>query len=375
MTTSVSDIRVADLVGHLRQQSRAFTAPLSTVELLDDGMLSIGADVFNNIADVPEERSHEVITESGERVLVGGERVAWGERSLQMVAGFVGIPYKWLSRQDLECQQWNLHHTRDKIEGDATWYLEGHNVAGVYPVDAKIIALALVAERIARVFGADDLVSIVMDADQVEINVQSAALFVTVPGVEGVESRPDRWEDEHGVWYGDITNGGVRIRIQPGKPERAPIVEEYTIRKWCKNGATRMVTGSTVTLRGRTVEEILDELEQVMRTILAGLVATLASIRQSADIMIPGETSHFIQQVAAERGLSDSIVVRLLEGRAALPASPSVYDVTQLFTALANEDRIPVRTRRALQAIGGEFLTDPREAARRCVQCEQRLPH
>lgn len=346
--------RVGELVSQLRTKSRVINVKLGQVRLLHEG------------------------DEAG-TLQVGEEHFAWGDRNTQMVAGFIkGPAYKYLLREPLAWQaQVVAHHTTAHADNDSVWYVEGNQIAGIYHPDDKIIPMVAVAEKVADVFGPDDLANVLYSPDQVEINVLSRVRTVTVPGLPGVDSRPlDGTVDDPrnpGRKVGDLSAGGVRIIIQPGKPERAPIVEEFWERLVCTNGMTRRISGSQINLRGRTVPEILTEMENVMRSIWEGLESSGQAILHSAQTPVPGATSDFLRQVARERGINAATVLRLQERAASLPPEPTVYDVTQVITDMANEEGLPVLTRRNLQAIGGDLTVDTERMVHRCTQCERPL--
>jgi len=308
---------------------------------------------------------------------VGDERFPWGDRNTQMLAGFLKGPgYKYLLREPLAWQSSVVrHHTQKNADLESTWYIEGSSVAGIYQPDAKIIPLVSVAEQVADVFDMDDRADVLYSPDQVEINVLSNLRTVTVPGIPGVADRPLDGTVDHpsGRKVGDLSAGGVRIIIQPGKPERAPAVEEFWERLVCLNGMTRRVAGSQINLRGRTVDEILTEMNNVMRVIWEGLEGSGRAILHSAETPVPGATSDFLRVVARERGINAATVLRLQERAASLPANPTVYDVTQVITDLANEEGLPVVTRRNLQAIGGDLTVDTERMVHRCNTCERPL--
>jgi hypothetical protein len=308
---------------------------------------------------------------------VGSEHFPWGDRNTQMVAGFIkGPAYKYLQREPLSWQRQVVnHHTTKNADLETVWHIEGNSIAGVYHPEDKIIPLVSVAERIANVFGPDDQANILYSPDQVEINVTSDVKTVTVPGIPGVADRPMDGTVDHpdGRKVGDLSAGGIRIIIQPGKPERAPIVEEMWWRLVCLNGLTRRLAGSQINLRGRTVDEILDEMENVARTVFEGLDESARAIRHSANTPIPGAVSDFIRVVSRERGINPATILRLQERAASLHDSPSVYDVTQVITQMATQEGLPVLTRRNLQAIGGDLTVDTERMIHRCAQCERPL--
>lgn len=345
-------IRVGELVSQLRTRSRVETVRMGDVALIAEG-------------------------DEANMLRVGDSFIPWGDRTTQLVAGFLGGPgYKYYTREPLEWQAMVVKHHTDKMADlPATWYFEGDAVAGIYQPDAKIIPLSLVAEQVADVFGPDDLANVLHSPDQVEINVTSVVKTVTVPGISGVADRPLDGTVDHpsGRRVGDLSAGGVRIIIQPGKPERAPAVEEFWERLVCTNGMTRRITGSQINLRGRTVPEILTEMNNVMRTIWEGLDESAIAIRHSAETPVPGAVSDFLRVVARERGINAVTTLRLLERAAGLRPNPTVYDVTQVVTEMANDEGLAVRTRRDLQAIGGDLTVDTERMVHRCTQCERPL--
>jgi hypothetical protein len=307
---------------------------------------------------------------------VGDDQFAWGDRNTQTVAGFLKGPgYKYLLKESLDWQaQVIKHHVDLMADADTVWYIEGSSIAGIYYPDTKIIPLVDIAERITNVFDMDDLATVLYAPDQVEIDVLSKLRTVTVPGIPGVESRPMEGSLERdGIAVGDISEGGIRIIIHPNKPERAPEVHELWKRYVCTNGLTRKLPGSQIKLRGKTVPEILNEVENVARGIFEGLESSGRAILHSAETPVPGATSDFIRQVARERNINPDTILRLQDRSAELPSNPSVYDVTQIITAMANGENVPALTRRNLQAIGGDLTIDTDRMVHRCTQCERPL--
>jgi hypothetical protein len=348
----MTTIRVGELVSQLRERSRTITAPLRDVELIAEGD---GAGILR----------------------VDGESFPWGGRNTQVVAAFIkGPAYKYLLGESLAWQRKVVnHHVTQHADTMATWYIEGSSIAGIYYPDAKILPLVSVAERIANVFDPGDMADVLFSPDQVEVNVISDLRSITVPGISGVADRPLEGTVDHPrkMKVGDLSAGGIRIIMQPGKPDRAPFVEELWWRCFCDNQMTRRVPGSQIRLRGRTVPEILDEMENVARVVFEGLESSGQAILHSAQTPVPGAVSDFMRVVARERGITAATVLRLQEQAASLPANPSVYDVTQIITAMANQEGLPATTRRNLQALGGDLTVDTERMVHRCNSCERPL--
>lgn len=345
-------MRVGELVSQLRNKSRVLVTRMDDVELVAEGDQ---AGMFR----------------------VGEQFFPWGDRNTQTVATFLGGPgYKYYTREPMEWQRSVVKHHTDKMADlQAHFYIEGANIAGIYHQEAKIIPLVRVAEEVAGVFDQDDFADVLWAPDQVEINVTSSRKSITVPGIEGVAGRPldGTVETRDGRRVGDLTSGGVRIIIEPQHPDHAPFVEEFWERLVCLNGMTRRISGSQIKLRGKTVDEILEEMNRVMRQIWEGLDASGQAIMHSAETLIPGTVPDFIRVVAGERGINDRTVLRLQERALTLRPDPSVYDVTQIITALANEEGMSAKSRRALQAIGGDLTVDTDRMVHRCNTCERPL--
>lgn len=345
-------MRVGTLVSELRQQSRSVTVNLGDVELYAEGDR---AGTFR----------------------VGEEETQWNDRTAQLFLQHVKGPgYKYVTREDLGWQRQVVqHHTRKHADNPALVYFTGHHIEGIYSPEAKILPLGAVAERMARVFDADDVADVRYAPDQVEMRIVSKARTVTVPGIEGHPDRPleGRVLDWDEIPVGDMSAGGVQLIMHPGKPERAPSVRPLWVRKVCENGMTIEVPGSLVGLRGRTVEEILDELENQARLIFGSLEEQGQRILHSAQTPVPGTITDFIRGVARDRGINAATTLRLQEMAAILPADSTVYDVTQLFTGLAQQDGVPVTTRRSLEAAGGDMSLDTERMVHRCITCERPL--
>lgn len=341
-------VRVGDLVSQLRDKSRVVHVRMGDVRLIHEG-------------------------DNAGALEVADEYFPWGERNTQMLASFLEGPgYKYLLREPLGWQAEVIKHHTDRLADNETlWHIEGTNIGGIYHPEDKVLPLVSVAERLANVFDPDDRADVLYSPDQVEINVISDRKTVTVPGIEGVADRPLEGTVEYPgrrMKVGDLSAGGVRVIIQPSKPERAPSVQELWWRCYCENQSTRLVAGSQINLRGRTVPEILTELENVARTVFESLEASGHAILHSAETPVPAANADFIRQVARERGINASTVLRLQEQAASLREGASVYEVSQILTAMANLDGLPVVTRRNLQMIGGD-LTLGAHAVTRCRTC------
>lgn len=238
------------------------------------------------------------------------------------------------------------------------------NITGFYRPDAMLIPVAAVAEIVGRVFSPEDEVKdLRRDNERFHLDVVSRSHFVDVPNPDRISGRPE---------VGDITSGGVRILAYPNAPV-APSVTAYLNRLVCSNGMTEAHQEGIIRLKGKTVPEVLVEMEQAARRVLSGLDEKLTSYAQMAQRGIPGNPSSFVYQIAREHNIGPRVLNRLMERANLLPENATLYDVQQIFTEVANSG-VKYRTMVALQSLGGELAFHTERVLHRCGQCERLLP-
>jgi hypothetical protein len=239
-----------------------------------------------------------------------------------------------------------------------------NNITGFFRPDTMLIPVASVAEIVGRIFSADDEVKdLRRDDERFHIDVTSSAHSVDVPNPDRIAGRPE---------VGDITSGGVRILAYPNAAV-APSVSAYLHRLVCRNGMTEARQEGTIRLKGKTVPEVLVEMEQAARQVLSGLDEKLTSYARMAQRGIPGNASSFVYQIAREHNIGPRVLNRLMERANLLPDNATLYDVQQIFTEVANSG-VKYRTMTALQDLGGELAFHTERVLHRCGQCERLLP-
>jgi hypothetical protein len=124
-----------------------------------------------------------------------------------------------------------------------------------------------------------------------------------------------------------------------------------------------------VSLRGKTTEEINQEFNSIIADLKISFGSKLDEYAETANIPVEGDPAHFVYNLAREHGLGPRITDRIMALRSNLPTDPSVYDVTQLFTSVANEG-VSYRSRMALQGIGGDLSGHTSHALDRCANCQ-----
>lgn len=273
---------------------------------------------------------------------------------LKINAGYLAKCPPVLQRENIN--YWFNHHG----DTEANFYTVGGSLRGIFNPNKKIFPVSKVIEMIPRVFDqTDEIKACNMQEDLVHIDVISLKNSIEVPGL-GTEERPQ---------VGDITYGGIRLFVYPFQ-EKIPEIESYFNRLWCTNGSSKPHTEHKLTLRGHTVDEILEELEEKAHLLMDELPQRLEEYKETANIPVPHKVGEFVYQVGREAGLPGRIVDRVMGNLATLPDSPSIYDVMQLFTAVANE-QISWNNRLKLQRLGGDFALNTQKILHRCGQCER----
>lgn len=327
---------VADLQGMVDTRAESFEeTSLSGVELENDGLHLRGSNKI----------------------------IEFDELAINHLSRYLKINGKYIQQCPPGLQQENVNYWLDQFRDvDAVFHSIGHSLKGVYSPTKKIIPMSQVMGVISRVFSPDDVVSSFnADDDVVHLDVIASNLNIEVPG-HGTQERPH---------LGDITNGGLRFFVYPNQ-EKAPVVETYFHRLVCTNGMSSPSTEHTIRLRGNTVEEVLESLETNARALMAELPEKLENYKHTAEINAPEKLGEFAYQLAAEHSLPHMVVDRVMNNLAALPEQPSVYDVIQGITSIANED-VSWRNKIKIQRLGGDLAMNTEKTMHRCDRCERPL--
>lgn len=304
----------------------------------------------------------ELVNE-GLRLGASNTLIEFDELAINHLSRYLKINAKYIAQCPRELQQENVNHWLGQFgDTEAVFHTIGHSLKGVYSPTKKVIPMSQVMNVISRVFDASDHVaSFNADDDVVHLDVIASNLSVEVPG-HGTTERPH---------VGDITHGGLRFFVYPNQ-EKAPIVETYFNRLVCTNGMSKPSTEHQIRLRGNTVDEVLASLEENARSLMDELPERLAEYRHTADIKAPDKTGEFAYQLAAEHGLPHMVVDRVMTNLGSLPDDPSIYDLIQSITSIANED-VSWKNRIKIQRLGGSLAMDTEHALHRCNTCERPL--
>jgi hypothetical protein len=127
-----------------------------------------------------------------------------------------------------------------------------------------------------------------------------------------------------------------------------------------------------ISIKGRTVDEVIAEMEMAADLVLSQLDEKLARYAETRSILVPGSPQAFVAQLAREAGVNRQVLDAVLDIVNQLPAPVSVWDVQNAFTAVANVvERYSTMTR--LQQLGGSLSFDAERMVERCGTCERLL--
>ena len=358
---TVADVR--SVLG-TQDQERAI-APLSNIEVNENGTN------FTAVADDGQRFDFALDAEI--------------ERSMSK---FLGVPPGYIEKCPPSLKAANLNYWLNDVEDARALIIHNRESASsILDPDKHAILPSDVAGVISRVFSErDELVTVHRADDYLHIDVKVLDSEINVPG-NGVGDRPHPdgtvlipeieslgVEEERLTNVFDITNGGVQFIIKPNQP---PEVNRYFNRLVCDNGLIIPVPDAKITLRGKTVDDIIDEMESSAEILLGSMDSALTRYAETSEQIVPGNVGDFIRQVGLEHRIPNRIIMQALNYAGAYGLNRrddvSGYDVLNIFTNLAN--RASYSSRMRLQHLGGGIADAGEEFYARCVSCERPFGH
>jgi hypothetical protein len=289
------------------------------------------------------------------------------------LAKYLNIPGRYLKMIDPDFRATLLRYEFEKHQAAPTTIesINGSLVAMHQPTEI-MLPMNRVAEVVTKVFGENDTIRrLIPSESRLHIDVTTADHKLEFPA----PTEPDYGfaVGGQGPAVGDITEAGVRFLAHPFSSV-APSVNLYAERLICTNGMTTDERLGRISLKGNTVDDVINEMELAARHTLSQLDTYLEKLSATRTMEVPGSIQAFVQQLAKEANVNRKIVDRVLDIVNQLPQPVSVWDVNQAFTSVANEvDQY--KTMMKLQVVGGDLGFDAERTLHRCKTCEQRLPH
>ena len=275
---------------------------------------------------------------------------------------FLKIPYPYLRNCPAEFKATTLRFWF-QTRADAAVVLESINgeLLSVHSPSLLMVPVRDVIGVVSRVFSPDDDVTVMHDENRLHLDIVSPRYQVEVPNPDRVPGRPE---------VGDVTVGGLRLLTYPTQA-KAPSVSAYLERLICTNGMTTDYKLDEISLKGRNVEEVIEEMESAARQLLDGMPDKLERYAHTAQMRVPGDPAAFAAQLAREANLPRAVLDQVLDTINQIP-DPSVYDMNQAFTAVANTG-VGYATMTRLQGLGGHLAFHAHNAVSRCTTCERLL--
>ena len=325
-------IQVGQLTEHLAQRAEGtITAKLGEFTVNDDAtVLSAG------------HTAHFVLDESANHAL----------------ARYLKIPPAYFDGLTPDFRATLLRYEFDRRQNADTVVesLAGEIVA-VHQPSQVMLPVSRVVEVITKTLKPEDTVRrFLVDDQRLHVDVTTADHNVVFPSDAEV---------------GDITEAGLRILSHP-YASKPPSVGTYLERLACTNGQTTPEKVGQVSIKGRTVDEVIAEMEMAAELVLSQLDEKLARYAATRSILVPGPPQAFVAQLAREAGVNRQVLDAVLDIVNQLPEPVSVWDVQNAFTAVANiVERYSTMTR--LQTLGGSLSFDAERMVERCGTCERLL--
>lgn len=304
------------------------------------------------------------ISDDASAITVRGQEYPLDEHGVRVLGRYLKVPPPYLMACPPEFRAQTLRFWRDRFaEAVTVIELLGSEVIGVYSADLMMISVDEVVDIITTAFGPDDDVrTLLRDEERLHVDITTADYQVEVPNPDKVSGRPE---------HSDITYGGVRLLAYPNKV-KPPVVATYLHRAHTNGGMTTDLKGGQISLKGRSADEVVAEMEINAFEILRTLPGQLKSYAATADTPVPGTPLAFAMQLAKEAKLPVTVRDEVMALVNQLPTDASVYDVNQAFTKVAATG-VKYSTRLILEQIGGALALDTDRVIARCSKCEQLL--
>lgn len=273
---------------------------------------------------------------------------------------YLKVPTNWYNKLTPEFRATVLRYefNRHKEVGTVLETLDDEVVA-VHSVDQVMLPLGKVAKVVEKVFKPEDTIRRIITDGRFHLDVTTGDHTLSLPGHAG------------GLEVGDLTEAGVRFLSHPFKNE-APSVNAYIERLVCKNGQTTPQSLGKISLKGKSVDEVINSMEEAANLVLADLDDHLAKVQESRKILVPGNTVAFCAQLAKEAGVTRQVLDAVLAIVNQLAEPITVWQVQDAFTEVANKtDKYATMVK--LQTLGGSLSFNTQEMLDRCGTCERLL--
>jgi len=299
-----------------------------------------------------------------------GEEYQLDEVAERSLCRFLGVPFTYLEKCSGGLKAANLNHwLSKKYESDVVVRISAEDeIEEFYAPDRIVLPPHGIAEVVAHLFRPSDRIAHVHnDGASLFLDVTDETLACTVEP-NGILDRV--LEDLPEI--GDLTNAGLRFGIPADLKKNPPTVEAYFHRVVTGGGLTVPQSVRKIRVKGQTVDDVLEGMENAAKDLLSELPEQLRAYRASAVVEVPGNHLALIRQIAHEEKLPKPVMNKAVDYASGYADKKwSAYDVVSLLSRMANTVRWS--TARKLQALAGDIATDAEGWMQRCTTCEQPL--
>lgn len=289
---------------------------------------------------------------------INGTLFVMDQHANNALARYLKIPPVYFDGLTPEFRSTLLRYEFDRRENADTVVesLAGEIIA-VHQPSQIMLPVSRVVEVITKTLKPEDTVRrFLVDDQRLHVDVTTTDHTVTFPTASAI---------------GDITEAGLRILSHP-YASKPPSVGTYLERLFCTNGMSTSEKVGQVTIKGRTVDEVIAAMEEAAESVLSQLDNHLERYAETRTMPVPGSPQAFAAQLAREAGVNRQVLDNVLDIINQLPDPVTVWDVNQAFTNVANiVERYQTMMR--LQTLGGALSFDAPRMVERCGTCERLL--
>ena len=302
-----------------------------------------------------------VVNDDATLLNVGQHHFSLDESANHALAKYLGIPKNYLEALTPDFRAVTLRYWFDrKSEVDTSVESVDGTIVAIHQSGQVMLPMHEVGEVITKVLQPEDTIRrILRDEKHFHIDATTSDHIIGWANPEG----------DHLV--GDITEGGLRILGYPYQ-SKSPSVSTYIERLVCRNGMCTEETLGKISLKGRTVSEVIAEMEIAANLVLEQLDDQLTSYAETRSMMVPGSPQAFAAQLAREANVNRKVLDAVLDVINQLPEPVSVWSVNQAFTSVANQVET-YATMTKLQSLGGSLAFEAEKMVTRCGSCERLL--
>jgi len=275
------------------------------------------------------------------------------EASRGKFASFLTIPRTFLPKivsQELQTDIVNHFLEKSPDTEVLLGYSQGNTLREAYPGSTTIIPDGMIVDAIEKTFEPEAKVASLSLDGGIKASIVTQELN-TEPRVN------------------DITNGGLRIDSTIGE---APKISAFMERLVCSNGMVVPVENASLSLRGRTVPEIILEMESMAQYVLGGPSQEALDNWGHLTGVLVSNPAQLIHRFAREYEIGSRMEARLLDQIPNLEGD-SYYDVVNLITSMQHEEGVSETMRLHLQTVGGRIVNSG--GGHRCTSCQHILDY